>query len=994
MSANNFIKYWRNTLADAARIEIKLEGKALFLKNCTVDVESGQVAIRQANQLIDREEQRINYEKGIENREHEDWQSLDEVQILLSTFHVNPIPEYIKIVGEEGPFYPFWIKAIVSRQGNLRPDDDTFPYIPRVHLEPQINERVNFIFSDVDTIDKVYTDAFAEKGWPQYWDYLKSIFKESTGQPLESYKPENFLVSQENTIIINNIIRNPADGIIQLYDFLLKSEKTPRLLHNICSPQEEPLKPLLSIEDFEAASLNHLGQMGHEHPLSVSQRRSLYHFNTLKDGSILAVNGPPGTGKTTLLQSIVANEVVLSAIEGDRPRIIVACSTNNQAVTNIIDSFRNVKARQGILYKRWIPEITSFGLYLPSKSKNIDPKVIYYKGLFDEGIHKKIENHAFVDEARKVYCHNFFEHTGLASTVNEIVEYLQDELKQRNGNLIHGVELWRKFKSIPSQIRLLGADNSNLFSGGTLNISALSGIEDNLLELEKKFSSYLDTESIWIKLFFFFKFVKEKRATRLKQIFRECLVDYAVINFYRIDSFHQFFDQRLSLVKSIRQTSNAWTDWKKQHSITGDPPNDEAGFKKKKSLFFYDELEVSLKNEMFYLATHYWEGRWILETERVLAEERLFKNGQVDSLMRFQRFAMLTPCFVSTFYMAPKFFSYSKFVKKLMTRNVFEAPPLLESIDLLIVDEAGQVSPEVGAATFALAKRAIVVGDTKQIEPVWSVPQKIDHANLHRYELVSTKEDFIKIDKLQSKGFLGSSGSVMMLAQKSSCYRVNLRMERGLLLTEHRRCFDEIIEYCNKLAYDGLLEPMKGKARDVLFEPMKFIPVDGESFKDGSSRTNSLEAIEIAKWLQLNNNKIVKHYQDRESTEASKENRKARIITLSEIVGIITPFKGQKLMIKSALKKNGIDTSGLTIGTVHALQGAERPIILFSSVYGKNNIGGGYFFDRGVNMLNVAVSRAKENFIVFGCPEVFQGSNGTPSSLLYKHIERVENILV
>jgi superfamily I DNA and/or RNA helicase len=175
---------------------------------------------------------------------------------------------------------------------------------------------------------------------------------------------------------------------------------------------------------------------------------------------------------------------------------------------------------------------------------------------------------------------------------------------------------------------------------------------------------------------------------------------------------------------------------------------------------------------------------------------------------------------------------------------------------------------------------------------------------------------------------------------------------------------------------------------------MKFIPVDGESFKDGSSRTNSLEAIEIAKWLQLNSNRIVNNHQDRENAEALRENRKPKIVTLSEIVGIITPFKGQKLMIKSALKKNSIDTSGLTIGTVHALQGAERPIILFSSVYGKNNMGGGYFFDKGVNMLNVAVSRAKENFIVFGCPEVFQGSNGTPSSLLYKHIERVENILV
>ncbi|PZR24125.1 MAG: hypothetical protein DI538_28300, partial [Azospira oryzae] len=563
-----------------------------------------------------------------------------------------------------------------------------------------------------------------------------------------------------------------------------------------------------------------------------------------------------------------------------------------------------------------------------------------------EGIHKKIENHAFVEEARKVYCQNFFEHTGLTSTVYEIVEYLQDELKQRHSNLIHGMTLWRKFKSIPNQIRLLGADDSNLFAGGTLNISALNRIEDNLIELEKKFSSYLDTESIWIKLFSFFRFVKEKRATRLKQIFRECKVGYTAINFYRIESFHQFFDQRLNLIKSIKEINNTWTNWKKQHALTGNLPTDETDFKKRKSQFFYDELEVSLKNEMFYLAVHYWEGRWILETEKVLSEDRLFKNGQVDSLMRFQRFAMLAPCFVSTFYMTPKFFTYSKFVKKLLTRNVYEAPPLLESIDLLIVDEAGQVSPEVGAATFALAKRAIVVGDTKQIEPVWSVPQKIDHANLHRYELVSTNEDFTKIDELQSNGFLGSSGSIMMLAQKSSCYRVNSRVERGLLLTEHRRCFDEIIEYCNKLAYDGLLEPMKGKARDVLFEPMKFIPVDGESFKDGSSRTNSLEATEIAKWLQLNSSRIVNHHQDRENAQASKENRKPRIVTLSEIVGIITPFKGQKLMIKSALKKNGIDASGLTIGTVHALQGAERPIVLFSSVYGKNKIGGGYFFDR------------------------------------------------
>ena len=40
-------------------------------------------------------------------------------------------------------------------------------------------------------------------------------------------------------------------------------------------------------------------------------------------------------------------------------------------------------------------------------------------------------------------------------------------------------------------------------------------------------------------------------------------------------------------------------------------------------------------------------------------------------------------------------------------------------IDLLIVDEAGQISPEIGLPAFALAKKAVVVGDEQQIPPVW-----------------------------------------------------------------------------------------------------------------------------------------------------------------------------------------------------------------------------------------------------------------------------------
>src|SRR5690606_1139240 len=88
------------------------------------------------------------------------------------------------------------------------------------------------------------------------------------------------------------------------------------------------------------------------------------------------------------------------------------------------------------------------------------------------------------------------------------------------------------------------------------------------------------------------------------------------------------------------------------------------------------------------------------------------------------------------------------------------------------------------------------------------------------------------------------------------------------------------------------------------------------------------------------------------------------------------------------MRKAGIDMGGLVIGTVHALQGAERPVVLFSATYGSNDVGKSYFFDAGPNMLNVAVSRAKEAFILFGDPKVFQRSDQSPSMQLYRHIAR------
>ena len=105
---------------------------------------------------------------------------------------------------------------------------------------------------------------------------------------------------------------------------------------------------------------------------------------------------------------------------------------------------------------------------------------------------------------------------------------------------------------------------------------------------------------------------------------------------------------------------------------------------------------------------------------------------------------------------------------------------------------------------------------------------------------------------------------------------------------------------------------------------------------------------------------------------------------LYDILAVITPFAAQKRLIQTLLiEKLGEDACHkLVVGTVHALQGAEKPIILFSSVNDESdpqvfmNLNGKH------NMLNVALTRAKHAFVVIGNMRVFQSHLNTPSGKL------------
>lgn len=214
----------------------------------------------------------------------------------------------------------------------------------------------------------------------------------------------------------------------------------------------------------------------------------------------------------------------------------------------------------------------------------------------------------------------------------------------------------------------------------------------------------------------------------------------------------------------------------------------------------------------------------------------------------------------------------------------------------------------------------------------------------------------------------------MKIAQFASRYQYDPELARGMYLYEHRRCFDNIIGYCNTLCYHGKLLPKRGREESNLMPAMGYLHIDGKGEQASSgSRYNLLEAETIAAWLAENQQNIEAHYGK----------------SLHEVVGIVTPFSAQVSTIKQALGKQGISTGAneksLTVGTVHSLQGAERAIVIFSPVYSKHEDGG--FIDSDNSMLNVAVSRAKDSFLVFGDMDLFEVQPASsPRGLLAKYL--------
>ena len=117
-----------------------------------------------------------------------------------------------------------------------------------------------------------------------------------------------------------------------------------------------------------------------------------------------------------------------------------------------------------------------------------------------------------------------------------------------------------------------------------------------------------------------------------------------------------------------------------------------------------------------------------------------------------------------------------------------------EELGLLIVDEAGQATPQSALGALWRTQRAIIVGDPLQVEPVLSVPKELVKRFADEYYI----PEYYRIPEI----------SVQMLADQMNEYGGyrNINGEQvwlGCPLVVHRRCINPMFDISNQIAYEN-----------------------------------------------------------------------------------------------------------------------------------------------------------------------------------------------
>ena len=314
--------------------------------------------------------------------------------------------------------------------------------------------------------------------------------------------------------------------------------------------------------------------------------------------------------------------------------------------------------------------------------------------------------------------------------------------------------------------------------------------------------------------------------------------------------------------------------------------------------------------------------------------------------------SLLNTLFLLTPVLSSTFASIARLLKDVKKPGV---------IGTLIIDEAGQATPQMAVGALFRSQKAIIVGDPKQVEPIVKDDLKLLKDAFDDPLYGNYKDKSLSVqrcaDLINSVGTYFDNGT-------------DYPEWVGCPLVVHRRCISPMYDISNTISYNGIMKQQTAQPKQELVK----------GFIDYTSKWIDRPGIESG-----NKN----HYVPEQGRLVCEMVEKAFEQSGGTDLYIITPFKtvleGICDAIRLFARENKTTALGKykelnewlkdNIGTVHKFQGKEASEVIFVLGCDKS-IKKGYAVNGFVNsnIVNVAATRAKYRLYIIGDREVWKNN--------------------
>ncbi len=495
---------------------------------------------------------------------------------------------------------------------------------------------------------------------------------------------------------------------------------------------------------------------------------------------------------------------------------------------------------------------------------------------------------------------------------------LLDEIKRLEGAVEKIIKLETKYTETKIEAQeTLDAIGKMRYITGSLSVEDVKILKETLAKLKKDINS--GKKGLFFNIFCHVKINKIKKILQYKKPLK--LNDLVGRLSYELDA--EGLSAELAAIEDeILNTGNLHQILKKIAALKG-----------KQKRLAVDILRNRRRNSLKeLLCDQKKRQRLIVHSKSLVSKKRVLQDRVLEK-EDFKPLLAAFPCWCTTTY------------------AISNSLPLKPGMfDVVIIDEASQCDIASCFPVLYRAKKAVIVGDDKQLAHLSFLEKAKEQSFLNQYGID---------DKYQ----------LMWRFRTNSMFDLaNYYSASPVLLDEHFRSSRPIIEFSSKEFYGGRIKIMK-----PYFDQK--CPVELVYVKDGA-----VDA-EITRNM-AESEAIIQKIQDIIHENGKNGENPASI-------GVISPFRGQVELIKKDILKTFpgeiIQKHQIEVGTAHTFQGDERDVILMSWAIAENAHSQSLTFLQKPNLFNVAITRARKRMINF----VSKDPNSLPQGILRDYFEYI-----